>query len=231
MIHFHAVLSAALALSALGLVHDAHAAAPTATEPATVVLPKPDLAGTVTLEHALATRRSVREYATGALSLAEAGQIAWAAQGVTSPDGKRTAPSARAIYPLTVYLVANDVTGLPAGVYSYVPKTHALVLHAAGDHTAALAAVTPHEAFVGHAPLVVVVAGDSALAAQKFGGGAERWTAMETGFVVQDIYLEATALGLATLMVGSFDDALLRAAIALPAGMIPYAEMPVGRKK
>ena len=232
MIHLHTFLSAALALSVLGLVHDAHAAAmPAATDPATIALPQPDLAGKVTLEHALATRRSVREYATTALTLAEAGQIAWAAQGVTSPDGKRTAPSARAIYPLTVYLVANDVTGLAAGVYRYVPKTHALALVAAGDHSTALVAVTPHEPFVGRAPLVVVVAGDSALAAQKFGAGAERWSAMETGFVVQDVYLQATTLGLATLMVGSFDDALLRAAIALPAGQVLYAEMPVGHGK
>ena len=85
--------------------------------------------------------------------------------------------------------------------------------------------------FIAQCPLVVVVAGDSALAAQKFGAHAERWLAMETGFVVQNLYLEATALGLGTLMVGSYDDALTRVAIDLPGGHVPCALLPVGRKK
>jgi nitroreductase len=75
-----------------------------------------------------------------------------------------------------------------------------------------------------------VVASDSALAATKFGARAERWTAMETGFVVQNVYLEATALGLGTVMVGGFDVAALRRGLALPPGHEPYAMLPVGRR-
>ena len=54
---------------------------------------------------------------------------------------------------------------------------------------------------------------------------------METGFVVQDVYLEATALGLGTVMVGGFDDIALRGAIGLPTSQVPFAVMPVGRRK
>ncbi len=229
------ILSVTLLLFVLAVAPDAGAAesatANPRPRPETVALPRPDLGGRVTLDGALAQRRSVREYAPGPLKLAEVAQLAWAAQGITSPDGKRTAPSARAVYPLTVYLVANDVAGLAVGVYRYVPKSHALALVAAGDHVTAVSAATSREEFIAHAPLVIVVSGDSTLAAEKFGGRAERWTAMETGFVVQDVYLEATALGLGTVMVGGFDDIALRGAIGLPTSQVPFAVMPVGRRK
>ena len=115
----------AAALLAAALVH--------AAEPQAVALPKPDVTGKVTLEQAIAQRRSVREYAPGALTLAEVSQLMWVAQGITGPDGKRATPSARAVYPLQVWLVANDVTGLPAGIYRYEPKEHALAPVSAGD--------------------------------------------------------------------------------------------------
>jgi SagB-type dehydrogenase family enzyme len=197
----------------------------------TIALPKPDLTGRVTLERALGTRRSVREYAPGPLSLAEVSQLLWAAHGITGPNGKRTTPSARAVYPLEVWLVANEVTGLAPGLYRYVPKDHALALVAAGDHRASVTAAASGQKSVEHAAAVVAVAGDSALAAAKFGARATRWLGMEAGFVVQDVYLEATVLDLGTVMVGGFDENATREALALPAGWQPLALMPVGRTR
>lgn len=206
-------------------------AAALAAEPQTVALPKPDATGTVTLERAIAQRRSVREYAPGALTLAEVSQLMWVAQGITSPDGKRATPSARAVYPLQVWLVANDVSGLPAGIYRYQPKEHALALITPGLQRDSVAAAARGQASVAHAAAVVAVAGDSALAAEKFRGNAARWLGMEAGFVVQDVYLEATALGLGTVMVGGFDETAARRALGLPAGWEALGLMPVGRRK
>jgi len=225
-----ATLFGGAAVPARGAIAAAFAAPPP-SRPGVVMLPRPALNGRLSFEKTLSQRRSIREYAHGALTLAELGQLAWAAQGITGPEGKRTAPSARAVYPLTVYFVANDVADFAKGVYRYEPGGHALALVAAGDHVPALSAATSREAFIAPAPLLVVVAADSVLAAEKFGARAERWCAMETGFVVQDVYLQATALGLGTVMIGGFDDAALRRAIELPANQLPYALMPVGRKK
>ena len=55
---------------------------------------------------------------TERLTLADVGQLLWAAQGVTSPDGKRTAPSAMHRYPLEIVIVAQNVDGLPCGALS-----------------------------------------------------------------------------------------------------------------
>jgi SagB-type dehydrogenase family enzyme len=196
-----------------------------------VVLPKPDTAGKVTLEQAIARRRSVREYAPGALTLAEVSQLMWVSQGITSPDGKRATPSARAVYPLQVWLVAEDVSGLPAGLYRYEPKEHALAPVATGSQRDSLAAAARGQETLRHAAAVVAVIGDSTLAATKFRGNTERWLGMEAGFIVQDVYLECTVLGLGTVMVGGFDESAVRHALGVPPGWEVLALMPVGRRK
>jgi SagB-type dehydrogenase family enzyme len=227
-----AFVVAAMLLAATAALAQTSAAPPAAPASARIVaLPTPDLAGKVTLEQAIAQRRSVREYAPGALTLAEVTQLMWVAQGITSPDGKRATPSARAVYPLQVWLVANEVTGLPAGIYRYEPKEHALALVAAGPQRDSVAAAARGQAAIQHAAAVVAVIGDSALAATKFRGNADRWLGMEAGFVVQDVYLEATALGLGTVMVGGFDETAVRRALGVPPGWEALALMPVGRRK
>ncbi len=67
---------------------------------ARISLPPPDRTGRIPLEQALARRRSLREFAARALTEQELSQLLWAAQGITHPDGLRTAPSAGALYPL-----------------------------------------------------------------------------------------------------------------------------------
>ncbi len=215
----------ALVLPLLTLAVPARAADP-------IALPRPDLKGKVTLERAIAERRSVREYAPGALTLADVSQLMWSAQGITGADGKKRAvPSARAVYPIQVWLVALDVTGLPAGIYRYEPQGHALAPVKPGDPRAALVAATPHQVMMEKAPAVVAVVGDSALAAEKFGPNMARWLGMEAGFAIQDVYLTATARGLGTVMVGGFQPALVAPVLGLPPGWVPLGLMPIGRKK
>lgn len=78
-------------------------------------------------------RRSVRTFVATPLALDEVAQLLWAAQGVTHPLGYRAAPSAGALQPLVMYLVAGNVAGLSPAVYRYLPTEHALVLTQTGD--------------------------------------------------------------------------------------------------
>ena len=71
-----------------------------------IKLPVPEVSGDITIEENIAKRRSIRSYSNTSLSLKDVSQLLWAAQGVTSDIGFRTAPSAGALYPLEVYLVA-----------------------------------------------------------------------------------------------------------------------------
>jgi SagB-type dehydrogenase family enzyme len=202
-----------------------------ADPPPLTALPAPDTLGQVTLARAIETRRSVREYAPGALTLAEVAQLMWAAQGITGADEKhRAVPSARAVHPLEVRLEARRVDGLAPGLYVYRPKEHALALVAAGDQKAAVMGAAGQPC-IDAAAAVVCVTGDSALTAAKYGRNAERWLGMEAGFVVQNVYLTCTSLGLGTVMVGGYDEPKANVAFRLAPGWKTLGLLPIGRRK
>jgi len=97
-----------------------------------IELPQPKRIGTVSVEQALQSRRSVRTFGPQPLNIEEVSQLLWAAQGLTG--GRfRTAPSAGALYPLEVYVAVRNVEGLDVGVYRYRPEAHALSVVRQGD--------------------------------------------------------------------------------------------------
>ena len=154
-------------------------------------LPKPSVDGTVSLESAIRGRRSVRDFSKRSLSLANVAQLLWAAQGITSRDGGRAAPSAGALYPLEIYLVAGNVDSLPAGIYHYRPKKHRLRPIADGDRRKALAAAALDQSWVRRAPAVLVIAGIYERSARKYGERARRYTHIEVGHAAQNLFLQA----------------------------------------
>lgn len=191
-------------------------------------LPEPRLDGDVSLEASIRERRSVREFSDRPLSLADAGQLLWAAQGVTSRDGGRAAPSAGALYPLELYLVAANIESLPAGVYRYRPRGHRLQHLVDGDLRNALAQAALGQAWVRRAPAVLVIAAVYERSERKYGQRARRYTRIEVGHVAQNVYLQAAALGLGTVIVGAFDDAEVQQLLELPGDHAPLALMPTG---
>ena len=221
------VLTAALA----GAACAGPGPADTGTPPALTALPAPDTLGAATLASAISERRSVREYGPGALTLAEVSQLVWVAQGITGADEKhRAVPSAHAVHLLEVRLEARRVDGLAPGLYVYRPKEHALALVAAGSAKEAVMGAAGQPC-IEAAAAVMCVAGDGALAATRFGRNAERWLGMEAGFVVQNVYLTCTSLGLGTVMVGGYDEEKANAAFRLAPGWKTLGLLPVGRRK
>lgn len=187
-------------------------------------LPAPQTRGAASLEEALARRRSVRDLAPGALTAAQLGQLLWAAQGITDPEGRRAAPSAGALYPLELYAVTAE------GIFRYLPADHALALLRAGDARPALRAAAWEKATVGAAPLVLVVAGVVARTAVKYGPQrALRYVQLEAGHAAQNVLLEAVSLGLGAVPVGAFEDDRVRSVMALPSGQAPLYLLLVGR--
>lgn len=194
-----------------------------------VSLPPPPKANALSLNEALAHRRSVREFAPGSLTLAEVSWLVWAAQGVTAPEG-RTAPSAGATYPLEVYVVAGEVEGLADGVYRYRPVSHRLEVVATGDIRLPLAAAALDQEWVSQAAMVVVIAAVQERTMRRYGKRGERYVHMEAGHAAQNLLLEATALGLGATPVGAFKDAEVARLLQLPVGQTPLYVIPVGRR-
>jgi SagB-type dehydrogenase family enzyme len=194
-----------------------------------IVLPEPRLEGGPSLESVLDRRRSTREYSEGSLSLEEVSQLLWAAQGITDADGGRTAPSAGALYPLEIYLVAGNVASLDAGVYHYRPSDHTIVKRSKGDNRKDLAKVALRQECVRDGAVVLVFAAVYARTKQKYGERGNRYVHIEVGHAAQNACLQATALGLGAATVGAFDDDAVRKALDLPSGEKVLYLLPVGK--
>jgi SagB-type dehydrogenase family enzyme len=196
---------------------------------AAIRLPPPRQDGTVSVEEALRLRRSVRSFADRPLSLQAAAQLLWAAQGTSDPaEGKRTAPSAGATYPLELLLVAGNVAGLEPGIYRYRTGRHELLQLAPGDRRRQLAEAALRQTWLAEAPAVVVIVAVYERTARRYGQRAERYVHMEVGHAGENLYLQAVALRLATVMVGAFDDDAVGQVLGLDGDEQPLALMPVG---
>jgi len=176
------------------------------------------------------TRRSVRSFADAPVTVAEAGQLLWAAQGVTdSARGYRTAPSAGALYPLEVYLIAERVTGLSAGVYRYLPQAHALAGISASSARQELYEAVLSQPAVLDAPAVLVFSGVFERTTRKYGERGKQYVFLEAGHAAQNVYLQATALGLGAVVIGAFDDDAVRRAVGMTSQEQPVYVMPFGQ--
>lgn len=194
----------------------------------TVSLPAPLRDGNVSLERALANRRTTRAFAAQPLSLADISQLLWAMQGVTDAHGGRTAPSAGALYPLEIYLAVGRAQGLDPGIYHYVPAPHQLRTVAAGDVRDELAAAALGQQWLAHAAAVFAIAGVEARTTDKYGARGTRFVHIEVGHAAQNAVLQAAALGINAGVVGAFEDDRIATALRLPAGVDPLCLLAVG---
>jgi SagB-type dehydrogenase family enzyme len=204
---------------------------PRATADDSVALPVPRRDGPVAVERALSLRRSLREFSKAPLSLDAASQLLWAAQGSTGAGGLRTAPSAGALHPLEVFLVAGAVSGVESAVYRYDPPAHRLLRVVAGDRRAALAEAALGQDWIAAAPAILVIGAVPGRTAAKYGSRAARYMAIEAGHAAENVALQAVALGLGSCDVGAFRDARVQRALELPRDVEPLLLLPVGHPR
>lgn len=200
-----------------------------------IALPKPKLDGALSIEKAIGSRRSVREYKKEPMTREQLSQLLWAAQGVTSRsqvdlihDGLRASPSAGALYPLELYVVVGVVTDLEPGVYKYTCKDHTLTLVASGDKRSALQGAALGQDSVGNGAIALVMTGIEMRTGRKYGNRARRYILLECGHAAQNVYLQAESLGLGTVVVGAFDDISVQEIVGCKSDEKPFYIMPIG---
>ena len=192
-----------------------------------IALPQPALDGKLSLEKALLSRRSVRDFKDQALTLSQLSQLLWAAQGITDPQGFRPAPSAGALYPLEIYVVVGKVEGLPAGVYKYRPKGHQVVRVLSGDRRKEVARAALDQEALKQGAVVLLFSGVYERTSWKYAERAERYVHMEAGHAAQNVLLQATALGLGAVPMGAFQDEEVKKVAALLEDERPLLLVPV----
>ena len=198
---------------------------------AQINLPPPSQEGGMSLAEVISRRKSTRYFASQPVSQLQLSQILWATQGTTnSPWERRTVPSAGATYPLEVFVVCggNGVEGIGDGIYHYNIDNHSLIQYHQGDVRLELAQAALNQEFIRQAPVDIVICAEYERTLGRYGARGERYVHIEVGHAGQNIYLQATALGLATVAVGAFYDEKVRQVLRLDKRYKPLYILPVG---
>ncbi|MGD0781171.1 MAG: SagB/ThcOx family dehydrogenase [Dehalococcoidales bacterium] len=203
-------------------------AAATSQETTKIVLPEPKKDSDTSIEEALWGRRSTRNFSAETITLEQVSQLIWAGQGITDPSGKRTAPSAGALYPLKLYVFIGNVTGAAAGVYVYDPATHSLTRIIDGDQRQALTQAAMGQTSVKQGAIDIVITANYSITTKVYGERGIRFVHLEAGHAAQNICLQAVGLKLATVTVGAFDDASVQHVLGLPDAEVPLYIIPAG---
>ncbi|MCP4543330.1 MAG: SagB/ThcOx family dehydrogenase [Chloroflexi bacterium] len=187
-----------------------------------ITLPQPCTDGPVSLEAAIAQRRSVRCYTPEGLKLEQIGQLLWAVQGVTGGKNTlRAAPSAGGRHTLILYVCRAD------GIWRYHPEGHCLTRHLGQDVREKLVEAARYQKFIAEAPCVFAIS-----SIHRYGErGETRYVPMDTAHAAQNMLLQAVAMGLASVPVGEFDDASVSKVLALPEQQVPMYILPVGHSR
>ena len=187
-----------------------------------IKLPDPVTDGDVSLEKTISARGSVRIYKNKPLKPEDLGQLLWAGQGQLSKRGRRTAPSAGARYPMTLYVVQKT------GLWKYLPKTHSLLKIHHENIKGKLAMASLGQSPVTSAPSVILVVANVNITARKYKKRAVRYCDLEAGHIAQNIALQAVARKIGMVTIGAFNDDKIRALLDLPEHFRICYVLPVG---
>ncbi len=161
-----------------------------------VQLLKPQIEGGKPLMQVLKDRKSSREFSSEKLPLQVLSNMLWAALGLNRPDsGKRTAPSARNWQEIDIYVATSE------GLYLYDAKAHLLIPILAED----VRVMTGLQSFVKDAPVNLIYVADFSKTGTATNEEKEFYSAADTSFISQNVYLYCASEGLATVVRGHID--------------------------
>jgi SagB-type dehydrogenase family enzyme len=148
------------------------------------------------LMQVLKDRKSSREFSGKELPLQVLSNMLWAASGVNRTDsGKRTAPSAVNWQEIDIYVATAH------GLYLYDAKANVLQPVLAED----IRSLTGHQSFVQEVPVNLIYVADQAKMGERTAEEKVFYSAADTGFIGQNVYLYCASEGLATVVRGLID--------------------------
>ena len=167
-----------------------------AEEPKPIQLPKPQVDGGKPLMQVLKERSSSREFSSQKMPLQVLSNLLWAASGVNRPEsGRRTAPTAANWQEIDIYLAMAE------GLYLYEAKSHLLKPVLAED----IRALTGRQSFVKDAPLNLIYVADFSRIGRGTNEEKDFFSAADTGFIAQNVYLFCASEGMATVVRANID--------------------------
>ena len=182
----------------------------------------PQTEGGKPLMQVLKERKSLREFNSKELSLQTISDLLWAADGINRPDlGGRTAPTAKNMQEIDIYVAKAD------GLFLYDAKANALLPILALD----IRASTGNQPFVKDAPVNLIYVADLSKMTGMPSDVVDFYSATDTGFVSENVYLYCASAGLATVVRGWVDKPALAKAMKLRADQRVILAQTIGWPK
>jgi SagB-type dehydrogenase family enzyme len=162
----------------------------------TLWLPKPVMEGGKPLMEALRDRHTARKFKPDALPMQQVSNLLWAACGVNRPDeGRRTAPTARNWQEIDVYVA------FPDAAYKFDALKHCLIKVVDGDVRKNMG----KQSFCEEAPVVLAYVSNLKTMGIIPDDMKKFYSATDTGFISQNVYLFCASEGLSTVVLGYID--------------------------
>jgi nitroreductase len=162
-----------------------------------IILPAPDKTGGKPLMQAFNDRQTIRTFTKENLTQQQLSDLLWAGWGINRPaDKKRTAPSARNVQEIDMYVA------LPSGLFLYVAESHTLKQINNKD----LRKLSGTQDFVAEAALNLVFVSDMGKLGKKEGDEIKDSDLFSsyanTAFIAQNIYLYCASANLGCVIRG-----------------------------
>ncbi len=180
------------------------------------------------LEEALRNRRSVRSYSEDPITIQQLSQLLWAAQGITTERGFRTAPSAGATFPLEIFVAVNQMNELSTGLYHYLPHENKLTFLRSEDLSMPLYQACLSQSMLLDASVTIIFAAFTERTTSRYGERGMRFIHNEVGHASQNVHLQAAALDLGTVVIGAYRDEEVENILQLDGSPRVLYLMPIG---
>ncbi|MGD2247749.1 MAG: SagB/ThcOx family dehydrogenase [Candidatus Methanofastidiosia archaeon] len=185
--------------------YDSNAALIDLLPPDTTILKKPHILDCIK------DRKSRRKFTDEHLTLKELSYLLWVTQGVrkVTPNGKmsyRTVPSGGARQPFETYVAVQRITGIPPGMYRYLPFGHELVhLFADEKMSEKLTDLAYGQKFVGNSAVVFIWSVIPYRSEWRYELEAKKDILQESGHICQNLYLACESISCGTCAIGAYD--------------------------
>ncbi len=187
----------------------------------TLVLEPVNKNGGKPLMEALSERKTERKISSSEIDLYLLGQLLWAANGVNRvEENKKTVPSARNIQEINVYVFKED------GIWAYKPQEHQLLLIEKSDHRKDVSNLP----FVASSAVVLVMVADYDKMKNFSTEDKIFYSAIDCGYVCQNVYLFAASENLATVTIGQVNRDAVAKLLHIKNGKVIVAQ-PIGYAK
>lgn len=163
-------------------------------------------------EHQIRSITGFRRLREDAIDLQVLSQLLYMSNGVTRvrdfPTQRvflRAAPSASGLYPVEIYVLANQVSGLRQGLYYFNPHQHHLVKLRNGEPSVVRRACFDLSV-IEPAPVILFLSSNFSRSSWRYKDRAYRYCLLDAGYLLGNMILAACSLELITNLVGDFVD-------------------------